>query len=326
MTAAIGIALLIATLCIASITYVYAFRGSYRHPGLREYMRKCWPMFAPLNCLLYMATERRARRPVMDMTHFAELDEIRRNWETIRAEALELFHRNEFDRIRNPGTEAYYDVGFHTFFRYGWSKYYLKWYGYTHDSAKRSCPQTVRILETIPSVNGALFTLLPPGSKLTPHSDPFACSLRYHLGLATPNSDDCWINIDGITCSWRDGEALLFDETYVHHAANNTDQYRLILMCDIARPMNVFGRMVNAIYGRLMRLTIVPNDAGDRRGGINALFSGVAPMLQKGKQLKKTNRKLYKLLKHAINAGVALVLLSLLAGVLYLPYQALSSL
>ncbi|MGH6634584.1 MAG: aspartyl/asparaginyl beta-hydroxylase domain-containing protein, partial [Gammaproteobacteria bacterium] len=54
-------------------------------------------------------------------------------------------------------------------------------------------------------------------------------SLRYHLGLVTPSSDDCFINVDGVPYSWRDGEAFLFDETYLHYARNDSDQYRLIL-------------------------------------------------------------------------------------------------
>lgn len=324
MIAVVTITLLLATYVAASITYVYAFRGDFRHPHLTFYMRKCWPMFAPLNCLLYLATERRARRPIMNLADFPELATIQANWETIRDEALRLYTDKAFEQTIREGAVSSYDVGFHTFFKVGWSKFYVSWYGYTHDSAKRLCPQTVRILEFVPAVKGALFTLLPPGSKLTPHSDPFACSLRYHLGLLTPGSDECWINVDGHKYSWRDGEALLFDETYVHHAANNTDLPRLILMCDVARPMNPFGRLVNFFYGMFMRLTVVPNDESDRKGGINALFASVAPLLKRGKELKRTNRRLYKLLKHLINAVAIAIVLALIAALLYAPYEVLA--
>ena len=160
---------------------------------------------------------------------------------------------------------------------------------------------------------------------LNPHSDPFACSLRYHLGLSTPNSDDCWIDVDENRYSWRDGEALLFDETYVHHAANESEQPRLILMCDIARPMNFLGRSVNFIYRQFMRLTLVPNDESDRAGGINALFSRVAPVLERGKRLKKTNRRLYKTLKHAINLTVSVLVVGALAWLISLPMGLVSA-
>jgi aspartyl/asparaginyl beta-hydroxylase (cupin superfamily) len=35
----------------------------------------------------------------------------------------------------------------------------------------------------------------------------------------TPNDDRCFIEVDGIRYSWRDGEAVIFDETYIHWAA-----------------------------------------------------------------------------------------------------------
>ena len=321
MTLAVYVAVFLAVYALLAMTYVYAFRGDVRPESLREYTRKCWPMFAPLNCLLYLNSERRARRSMMDMAEFPELTELSAEWETIRDEAMALYQDRAFEQTTREGAQASYDIGFHTFFKYGWSKYYLKWYGYTHDSAKRTCPRTVELLQSIPSVKGAMFTLLPPGSKLTRHSDPFACSLRYHLGLATPNSDDCWISIDGTPYSWRDGEAMMFDETRLHHAANNTDSYRLILMCDVARPMNVFGRIVNFFYSGLLRHTVVPNDDGDRQGGASSIFAWVTPILNKGKVLKKRNRRLYKTIKHAINAVLVLLLAALIALAIYVPTE-----
>ena len=76
-----------------------------------------------------------------------------------------------------------------------------------------------------------MFALLPPGGKLDAHRDPFAGSLRYHLGLVTPNSDKCRILVDGVPRVWRDGEAFMFDETFIHSAENTTDVSRMILFC-----------------------------------------------------------------------------------------------
>ncbi|HAV73142.1 MAG TPA: lipid A hydroxylase LpxO, partial [Stenotrophomonas sp.] len=56
----------------------------------------------------------------------------------------------------------------------------------------------------------------------------------------TPNDDACYIEVDGIRKSWRDGEWMMFDETYIHHAHNETPDDRVILFCDIARPLR-FG-------------------------------------------------------------------------------------
>lgn len=300
---------------IFSLTYVYMYRGTERYVNLTEYMRKGWPIFAPINCFLYLFTKARARNSIVDLKNYKELDEIRANWETIRDEGMKLYEMGYFDRTNNPDSAAYYDVGFRTFYKYGWSKFYLTWYGHTHKSAKELCPKTVAILKRIPSVNGAMFSILPPGSKLTRHLDPVACSLRYHLGLSTPNSDDCYINVDGANYSWRDGEAFMFDETYLHYVYNNSDKHRLILMCDINRPMFLIGGVVNFFYRNFMRLSLVPNVEGDKQGFANIVFSSVAPILQRSKKLKQTNRPLYLLVKYTTNS---IIILLLAVGVWYL--------
>lgn len=308
--------LLIFSFILGSITYVYLYRGKARYENLGEYLRKGWPIFSPLNCLLYMFTQSKARHPIINLDNFHELDEIQNNWGVIREEVVNLYRQRYFELTKKPGSQAFYDIGFRTFFKYGWSRFYLKWYGYTHDSAKKLCPNTVRILEQIPSVNGAMFSILPVNGQLTRHLDPLACSLRYHLGLDTPNSDDCFINVDGVSYSWRNGKALLFDETYPHYARNDSDQYRLILMCDVERPMNFLGRFINFFYKGLMRLTVVPNIEGDKRGFANILFSGLAPVNQKLKALKQTNKKLYLLIKYTINLTLILLAFAIIAGLL----------
>ena len=305
--------LLLIGFCVGSIFYVYHLRGQARFANAREYLRKGWPLFTPFNVLLYLFTQKRAGKPIMDLNDFPELLELQQHWREIQAEGLALHRADEFNRINQPGQAAHYDVGFRTFYKYGWRKFYLKWYGYNHASALRSCPKTVEILNRTKCVNGAMFSLLPPGGKLTRHLDPFACSLRYHLGLATPNSDDCFISIDDKLYSWRDGQSLLFDETYIHYARNDTDQPRLILMCDIDRPLHLPGRWLNALFKQFMKFSVVPNTEEDKRGGASQLLAWVEPIMARGKQLKRANRPLYNLIKYSIN----FVALSLLFGFMY---------
>jgi beta-hydroxylase len=294
--------LTIVAFCIGSMVYVYALRGEARWAGVGEYIRKGWPLFTPFNSLLYIFTKPRARPPIMDMGLYPELAELQENWEVIRDEAVALMEGGGFDSISDPDSASFYDIGFRTFYKYGWTKFYLNWYGYTHESAKRTCPKTLALLRKIPSINGAMFSLLPPSGKLTRHLDPVACSLRYHLGLKTPNHDDCYISVDGQTHSWRDGQPLLFDVTYLHFVHNDANANRLILMCDVDRPMSWFGRLINWPYKQLLRTTVVPNTDEDRRGFANLVFSGIAPILAKSKRLKETNLIAYKALKYTVNS------------------------
>ena len=311
--------LLIATVVVAvyglSMGYVYALRGRERFASLTEYLRKGWPLFAPLNCALYLMTQRRARAPILGDEAVAELQLLREHWTTFRDEALALHHAGTFEAVANPEAASFYDIGFRTFYKRGWSKFYLTWYGTTHESAKRLCPRSVALLSQLKTMNGCMFAILPPGGQLSRHLDPFACSLRYHMGLATPNDDACFISVDGRRHSWRDGEAFLFDETFLHYVRNDTDQYRVILMGDVERPMAWPGRLFNKAYKAFMRVMVVPNTPEDARGLGNLVFERSRRFMALGQELKRTNKARYKALKFAFNGTLALVLL----GVLYLP-------
>ena len=301
---------------LGCLVYVYRWRGTTRYATLKQYLRKSWPIFAPLNCLLYMATLRSARRPLLDSDYLRNIPVLRDNWRTIRDEAFALQSINAFEAARAPGSVGYYDLGFRTFYKRGWSKFYLKWYGTEHRSAMRLCPKTMALLAQVPEVRGAMFTILPPGAQLSLHADPLACSLRYHLGLSTPNSDACHIVVDGSRRAWQDGQDFVFDETYPHYAQNNTDTARLILLCDVERPMNALGRMFNRFYSIFARGTVVPNTPEDVRGPFSAIFASLAPLQERAQRLRAQRRWLYNICKFLLNISLLVVLILILLAVL----------
>lgn len=132
----------------------------------------------------------------------------------IRDEALVLFAQGQI-----KAADKYNDWGFNSFFRTGWKRFYPKWYDQALPSAVANCPKRVELVNAIPTVKGAMFASLPPSSRLVQHRDPYAGSLRYHLGLLVPKSPgECGIFIDGQPYSWREGDDLVFDETYLHYA------------------------------------------------------------------------------------------------------------
>ncbi|MDQ8035052.1 MAG: aspartyl/asparaginyl beta-hydroxylase domain-containing protein, partial [Bordetella sp.] len=148
----------------------------------------------------------------------------------------------------------------------------------------------------------AMFAELPPGGKLNAHRDPFSGSLRYHLGLVTPNDDRCFIRVDGDDYSWRDGESVVFDETYVHEAHNRSEANRIILFCDVERPLKWrWAEAFNRWFGRVvMSAASSPNDAGDQTGAINKLTHLHWKVDQQRKRFKAWNRTVYKLTKYAL--------------------------
>lgn len=312
MSASAWTLLAIVVYAVVCVAYVYRWRGRSRYASFTQYLRKSWPVFAPLNCLMYMATRSFARRPVLTADHLAGIDVLRANWTVIRDEALALRRDGAFEAAKAPGSPGHYDVGFRTFYKRGWSKFYLNWYGTTHRSAQRLCPRTSALIAQVPGIRGAMFSILPPGAELSLHSDPMACCLRYHLGLATPNAASCHIDVDGEICVWRDGQDFVFDETYPHRAVNGSDASRLILMCDVDRPLWPLGRVVRALYVIVAKGTLVPNTAEDRRGLYSALFMRLAPLRERSLALKTTRRRTYQLLKWSLNSTLLAALMATL--------------
>ncbi len=268
------------------------------------------PMFHSFGLLLSVIySVETGSRAVLFPTFDPELDVLKDNWQEIREEAMRLF-----DEGYIRAAEKDNDAGFGSFFKKGWKRFYLKWYDKPLPSAEALCPRTVELVSSIPNVKGAMFALLPGGSHLNPHRDPFAGSLRYHLGLSTPNSDACRIYVDGEQYAWRDGEDVMFDETYVHWVKNETDVTRVILFCDIERPlssplMTRINRKVSAFLGRA---TAPQNTDDERVGGINQAYAWSKRFSNKisthVKQFKRANPKAYRVLRPVLAVVVAYLL------------------
>jgi beta-hydroxylase len=285
-------------LFIASAVYVH-YRGRVRHSFFRQ-LTDHSSLMAPYNALMYLFSAV-PNRPYIDVARFPELAPLSQNWKEIRAEALQLFDEG---CIRAAAT--YNDLGFNSFFKTGWKRFYVKWYDEPLPSAKALCPKTVALVESIPGVNAAMFALLPPGSKLGAHRDPFAGSLRYHLGLVTPNADSCRIVVDGEPYSWRDGEPVMFDETFIHTAENRSDVTRIILFCDVERPLNnaVMRTVNHFVKMTLIRASQTENAPGDHIGMLNYAFNAVYRVRLIGKAIKKKSRIAHYTLKWLIFGGV----------------------
>jgi beta-hydroxylase len=292
----------IVAIYLFSILHVH-FRGRVRLPFFRQIFDHS-SFVAPINIFMH-AFSGVPSTPYLPTSDFPELQKLQQNWPIIRDEALYL---QEMQKIR--AAEKNDDAGFNSFFKEGWKRFYLKWYDANHPSAEQFCPKTVALLRDMPSVKAAMFAELPPGGKLNKHRDPFAGSLRYHLGLVTPNSDQCFIEVDGQRYSWRDGEGVIFDETFIHWARNDSDVHRIILFCDIERPMRYrWAQKINKWLGRtMMTAASSPNDTGDQTGGINKLFRIVWAMGQYRRRFKAWNRQVYYFTKFSLIVAVALLI------------------
>jgi beta-hydroxylase len=255
---------------------------------------------APINCLLYLFSKTKAGA-FIPVTDFPEMKPLQDHWQIMRDEALAL---NADGAI--AAATGYNDIGFNSFFRTGWKRFHLYWYGKEIPSAQLHCPKTVALLKSIPSIKAAMFASLPPGATLVRHRDPYAGSLRYHIGLVTPNDPGCFINVDGERYYWKDGEAVMFDETYIHYAANETDQQRIVLFCDVERPVHTkLLQLLNRWFGHyVMSAASSQNVEGEKVGFVNILFKYFYHLRAQAKKLKAKQRGVYYIGKWVLILGI----------------------
>lgn len=289
---------------VFSILFVH-FRGRARLPFMRQFFDHSSVM-APINMFMYAFSRIPLNTPFIKESYFPELKLLDDNWETIRDEAL---HLRAMSKIK--AAEQNNDAGFNSFFKNGWKRFYLKWYDASHPSAIEYCPKTVALLKQIPNVKAAMFAELPPAGVLNRHRDPFAGSLRYHLGLSTPNDDRCFIEVDGEKYSWRDGQSCVFDETFLHWASNGSETNRIIMFCDVERPLRFrWAEAFNQWLGRtMMTAAASPNETGDQVGGVSKAFRFVWIAGQYRRRFKKWNRTVYHITKYGLILAVALLII-----------------
>lgn len=275
------------------------YRGSVRFPWSRQALTHT-NYLAPYNLLMDWFSKL-PNQPLLRVDDLDELKILRDNWEVMRDEALQLASEGQIS-----ASTALNDLGFNSFFRTGWKRFYLKWYDDYLPSAAAQCPKTVAVLKQTPSINAAMFASLPPGGELKPHRDPYAGSLRYHLGLVTPNSDDCYILVDGQRHVWHDGKDVLFDETFIHEAHNKTEKPRIIFFADVHRPMRVrwVDRLNQFISNNLLKASATQNDASEKVGFLNKVFAKAYSIRTVSRKIKKWNKPFYVGLKYSLFFGL----------------------
>jgi beta-hydroxylase len=110
----------------------------------------------------------------------------------------------------------------------------------------------------------------------------------------------------------RDGEDILFDETYLHYAENTTSDDRLILFCDVERPlktqaMTAVNRWVSK---HIINESATQNEQGERVGWINRIFAYVYHVRLTGKRIKACNKRVYYAVKYLLIGGIVAAFLA----------------
>ena len=188
--------------------------------------------------LLYSAISKIPCEPVYHPQYIfqflPELQIIQNNWKVIRKEYQQI--KNKLKPIKG---ETYFEDDIIKTEK--WERFYIKWYSDISKEVIQQLPKTTKLLNQCQNIQLAMFSVMKPGTIVYPHRGPYRGSLRVHLGLECPSMEEgCYITIDNKKYGWKDGEFLIFDDTYTHEVQNNSDKERVVLFMDISRPVITF--------------------------------------------------------------------------------------
>jgi aspartyl/asparaginyl beta-hydroxylase (cupin superfamily) len=121
-----------------------------------------------------------------------------------------------------------------------WSAFHFYEKGQPIAERCNRAPATMQALSRLPQARvplrspSALFSVLQPHTRIPPHTGIANFRLVVHLPLIVPPG--CGFRVGGETRQWRLGEAWVFDDTIEHEAWNDSDQTRIIFICDVWSP------------------------------------------------------------------------------------------
>jgi beta-hydroxylase len=134
-----------------------------------------------------------------------------------------------------------------------WKTYFFYAFGYKADRNCEACPETTKLIETVPGMQTAFFSILAPGKHIPAHRGAFKGVVRYHLALKVPvEKEKCRIRVGTDYRHWEEGQSMFFDDTYFHEVWNDTDETRVVLFMDVTRPLRFPANVVNnAVIGMI---------------------------------------------------------------------------
>lgn len=238
---------------MSAATSLDAFR-SLRRKYVRNYGK---PLLRKFD--LFMAEQSLIPNdPVLDSSLFPWTKILEENWQDIRLELNNILqYREDIPRFQDLSPDQYKispdDM---------WKTFALFGFGYRAELNCQMCPKTTAILEKIPNLQTAFFSILAPGKHVPRHKGVTKGFVRCHLGLIVPQEKEkCYMDVNGTKCVWEEGHAFMFDDTFPHEVYNDTKEERVVLLIDVERPMTRKGLFASRLAMWILRRTAYVVDA-----------------------------------------------------------------
>lgn len=101
-------------------------------------------------------------------------------------------------------------------------------------------PETLCALNSLPTYNlnnnpfEVFFSFLKPNQSIAPHYGQSNHALTAHLPLDIP--PNCHIEVESQQHAWHENDLLIFDDSFLHSAHNNSDKTRVVLIFSVWHP------------------------------------------------------------------------------------------
>ncbi|XP_030762306.1 aspartyl/asparaginyl beta-hydroxylase isoform X3 [Sitophilus oryzae] len=154
---------------------------------------------------------------------------LKDNWKKIREEGLSAlnsqgYFEDEAENLKDTGT---------------WKQFELFARSRKHKKNCEKSPVTCGIIQSFPDASNCKrgqtkFSVMHPNTHVWPHCGPTNCRLRIHLGLKVP--PNTFIRVAEQIRSWKEGDVIIFDDSFEHEVWHNGTDLRLVLIIDVWHP------------------------------------------------------------------------------------------
>lgn len=165
-------------------------------------------------------------QPVHAASEFSWISSFIRDFETVRDELLDFSKKMTLDAQPQGLTD-----------RGRWSVLYFYAGGRQVEETNRACPRTSELLRSVPGAGEAglsYLSVLRGGTHIQRHFGSTNTKLRCHLGLIVPEGPR--IRVGEEMLQWREGDCIVFDDSFDHEVWHDGDSERVVLIMDFWHP------------------------------------------------------------------------------------------
>ncbi|RPH02956.1 MAG: aspartyl/asparaginyl beta-hydroxylase domain-containing protein [bacterium TMED46] len=249
---------------------------------LKSYLKNCRRLF--VNKLLHFVSMSAKHfiakqslvenRPIIDNNNFTFVKLLEENWNSIYDELIEILRFRDLVPSFHEISKEQYKISKGN----KWKTFAFFSFGHKFKYNCAYAPNTVKLLECIPNLQSAWFSVIAPGYHIPKHKGITRGILRGHLGLSIPAiSKECFMDIGNNRIYWQQGKVVVFDDTFEHAVWNNTDQERIVLLFDFDRPMKNTGRYIHETSMKIFRQTEAYKDGVNSTKKIEKSFNRKVP-------------------------------------------------